>query len=208
MGRLGAELCGMEGLRLPLQPLRGYQRTLPLGGPSAGHEVSLIDPAQGACNKTACDLALSCGLLGASNHSAQHHGGPNARSNYGPHSARDISGGPQAGGDGQRYNLADSGDEIHALGYSSFQSRGVGLEQRVSMVETHITSSLDRDQELLYLRSKLIDLEDRSRRDNARFLGFPEYIEGADTHSYLRETLPKLNGLTFDPIWNFKECTD
>ncbi|KAJ1198858.1 hypothetical protein NDU88_002697 [Pleurodeles waltl] len=91
---------------------------------------------------------------------------------------------------------------------AGFQSRVTRLEQRVSRVEMHIAFSLDRDQELLYLQSKLIDLEDRSRRDNVRFIGFPENIEGTDTHSYLRDTLPKLTGLTFDPPWNFKECTD
>ncbi|KAJ1190406.1 hypothetical protein NDU88_007144 [Pleurodeles waltl] len=85
------------------------------------------------------------------------------------------------------------------LDIAGYQSRVTGLEQRVATVETHITSSQDRDQELIYLCSKLIDLEDRSRRDNVRFLGFPENAEGTDIHSYLRETLPKLTGLTFGP---------
>ncbi|KAJ1150576.1 hypothetical protein NDU88_003366 [Pleurodeles waltl] len=49
------------------------------------------------------------------------------------------------------------------LDIAGFQSRVSRLKQRVSLVETHITSSLDRDQELLYLRSKLIDLDNRSR---------------------------------------------
>ncbi|KAJ1176744.1 hypothetical protein NDU88_002011 [Pleurodeles waltl] len=90
------------------------------------------------------------------------------------------------------------------LHIAGFQSRVLGLEQWVSTVETHITSFTDRDQELLYLRSKLIDLEDRSHRDNVCFLGFPETNEGADIHSYLRETLPKLKGLTFDPPLEFQ----
>ncbi|KAJ1124298.1 hypothetical protein NDU88_002759 [Pleurodeles waltl] len=90
------------------------------------------------------------------------------------------------------------------LDIAGFQSRVLGLEQGVSTVETHITSFTDRDQELPYLRSKLIDLEDRSRRDNVRFFGFPETIEGADIHSYLRKTLPKLTGLTFDPPLEFQ----
>ncbi|KAJ1084743.1 hypothetical protein NDU88_004889 [Pleurodeles waltl] len=94
------------------------------------------------------------------------------------------------------------------LDIAGFQSRVTGIEQRVSTVETHITSSQDRDQELLYLRSKLIDLEDRSCRDNVRFLRFPENVEGTDINSYLWETLPKLTGLTFDPPWSFEERTD
>ncbi|KAJ1137465.1 hypothetical protein NDU88_003863 [Pleurodeles waltl] len=84
------------------------------------------------------------------------------------------------------------------LNIAGFQSRATGLEQRVSTVESHITSSLDGDQELLYLRSKLTELED-SHGDNIHFLGFPKNIEGVDTHSYLLQTLPKLTGLTFDP---------
>ncbi|KAJ1213915.1 hypothetical protein NDU88_001544 [Pleurodeles waltl] len=87
---------------------------------------------------------------------------------------------------------------------TGFQSRVTGLEQRVATVETHITSSLDRDQELIYLCSKLIDLEDRSRRDNVRFFRFQENMEGADIHSYARQTLPKLSGLTFDPPLEFQ----
>ncbi|KAJ1094441.1 hypothetical protein NDU88_007516 [Pleurodeles waltl] len=45
---------------------------------------------------------------------------------------------------------------------ASFQTRVLGLEQRVSKVEAHASSFQDRDQELLFLHSKLTDLEDRS----------------------------------------------
>ncbi|KAJ1113993.1 hypothetical protein NDU88_002233 [Pleurodeles waltl] len=37
---------------------------------------------------------------------------------------------------------------------ASFQTRVLGLEQRVSKVEAHASSFQDRDQELLFLRSK------------------------------------------------------
>ncbi|KAJ1113227.1 hypothetical protein NDU88_001481 [Pleurodeles waltl] len=94
------------------------------------------------------------------------------------------------------------------LDIAGFQSRVTGLEQRVATVETHVISSRDRDQELLYLCSKMIDLEARSRRDNVRFLGFPETTEGMDIHSFLGEALPKLTGLTFTLPWSFKERTD
>ncbi|KAJ1113833.1 hypothetical protein NDU88_002074 [Pleurodeles waltl] len=60
---------------------------------------------------------------------------------------------------------------------ASFQTRVLGLEQRRSTVEAQAASFQDRDQELLFLRNKLTDLEDTSRRDNVRFLGFPENIE-------------------------------
>ncbi|KAJ1201932.1 hypothetical protein NDU88_005736 [Pleurodeles waltl] len=61
------------------------------------------------------------------------------------------------------------------LDIAGFQSRVSGLEQRVTNVEGHITTLQDRDQELLYLHSKLIDLEDRRRRDNIYFFRFPEH---------------------------------
>ncbi|KAJ1205694.1 hypothetical protein NDU88_001122 [Pleurodeles waltl] len=63
------------------------------------------------------------------------------------------------------------------LDIAGFQSRVTGLEQQVTTMEDHINTAQDRDQELLYHCSKLIDLEDRSRRDNVCFFGFPEYIE-------------------------------
>ncbi|KAJ1124328.1 hypothetical protein NDU88_002789 [Pleurodeles waltl] len=85
------------------------------------------------------------------------------------------------------------------LDIASFQSRVATLEQRVTTVETQATLAADRDQELLYLQSKVIDLEDRSRRDNVRFLGFPEEIDGAEEQSFLKNILPQLTGLTFDP---------
>ncbi|KAJ1214656.1 hypothetical protein NDU88_002274 [Pleurodeles waltl] len=56
--------------------------------------------------------------------------------------------------------------KLMLLDIAVFQSRMTSLEQRVTTVEAQASSSLDRDQELLYLCSKLIDLEDRSRRDN------------------------------------------
>ncbi|KAJ1193680.1 hypothetical protein NDU88_002976 [Pleurodeles waltl] len=90
------------------------------------------------------------------------------------------------------------------LDVAGFQSRVTGLEQHVATVETHVASSQDRDQELLYL--KMIDLEDRSRRDNIRFLGFPETIEGADIHSFLWKTLPKVTGMTFYPPLEFQRA--
>ncbi|KAJ1116787.1 hypothetical protein NDU88_004993 [Pleurodeles waltl] len=64
------------------------------------------------------------------------------------------------------------------LDIAGFQSRVTAQEQRLTTVESQVALVPDRDQKLLYLRSKVIDLEDRSRRDNVRFLGFLENIEG------------------------------
>ncbi|KAJ1182366.1 hypothetical protein NDU88_007558 [Pleurodeles waltl] len=46
---------------------------------------------------------------------------------------------------------------------AGFQSRVTGLEQRMGSLETQVDTSQDRDQDLLYLSSKLTDMEDRSR---------------------------------------------
>ncbi|KAJ1113372.1 hypothetical protein NDU88_001618 [Pleurodeles waltl] len=85
-----------------------------------------------------------------------------------------------------------------------YQSKVSGLDQRVTTVETHVASWPNRGQELLHLCSKLTDLEDRSRRNNIRLLGFLEGIEGTDTLSYLRDMLPKLTDITFDPPLEFE----
>ncbi|KAJ1176519.1 hypothetical protein NDU88_001797 [Pleurodeles waltl] len=92
------------------------------------------------------------------------------------------------------------------LEIAGFQSQISGLDHRVAAVESQVVLQTDREQELLYLRSKLTDLEDRCRRNNIRFLGFPEGIEGTDILSYLRDTLPKLADITFDPPLEFQRA--
>ncbi|KAJ1176714.1 hypothetical protein NDU88_001982 [Pleurodeles waltl] len=88
---------------------------------------------------------------------------------------------------------------------AGFQSQISWLDQRVATLETQVASWTDRDQELLHLRSKLTDLEDRSRKNNVHLLGFPEGIEGADIFSYLRDILPKLTDITFDSPFGIPE---
>ncbi|KAJ1185301.1 hypothetical protein NDU88_002095 [Pleurodeles waltl] len=88
---------------------------------------------------------------------------------------------------------------------AGFQSRVTGLEQRMELVEAQTTMSRDRDQDLLYLRSKLTDMEDRSRRDNIRLHGIPEN-EDVDVQSFLRSILPKLTSLDFDPPIEFQRA--
>ncbi|KAJ1146021.1 hypothetical protein NDU88_012303 [Pleurodeles waltl] len=83
---------------------------------------------------------------------------------------------------------------------ASFQSRMTGLEQRKTAAEDHLNTVPDRDRELLFLCSKLIDLEDRSRRDNVSFFGFPERIEGPNIQAFLQKIVPALTDLTFDPL--------
>ncbi|KAJ1135341.1 hypothetical protein NDU88_001781 [Pleurodeles waltl] len=73
-------------------------------------------------------------------------------------------------------------------------------------LEVQATMSRDRDQDLLYLRSKLTDMEDRSRRDNIRIHGIPENKEGPDIQAFLSSTLPRLTSLDFDPPIEFQRA--
>ncbi|KAJ1161595.1 hypothetical protein NDU88_002079 [Pleurodeles waltl] len=90
------------------------------------------------------------------------------------------------------------------LEIAGFQSQISGLDQRVTTVETQVASWTDSSQELMYLRSKMTDLEDRSRRNNILLSGLPEGIEVTDLITYLRDILPKLTGIAFDPPLEFE----
>ncbi|KAJ1200067.1 hypothetical protein NDU88_003895 [Pleurodeles waltl] len=113
---------------------------------------------------------------------APKHVGLSSGVHHGSYPPGDLGGRSQAGGDGQCNGLINGGNKIHLSGYCRLPVHVMGLEQRVAMVEAHASTSWDPDQELLYLRRKMTDLEDRSRRDNVRFLGFPDTIEGEDMH--------------------------
>ncbi|KAJ1119454.1 hypothetical protein NDU88_007639 [Pleurodeles waltl] len=99
--------------------------------------------------------------------------------------------------------LAAKTKSIH-LDIVGFQARVTWLQQRVTTMEDHLNTISDRDQELFYLRSKLIDLEDRSCRDNDCFFGFLEQSEGSNVQDFLQSILHTITGLTFDPRWNFE----
>ncbi|KAJ1133230.1 hypothetical protein NDU88_011527 [Pleurodeles waltl] len=73
-------------------------------------------------------------------------------------------------------------------------------------LETQINTSQVREQDFIYLRSKLTDMEDRSRRDNIRILGIPENEEGSDMQTFLTSTLPKMIPLDFDPPLEFQRA--
>ncbi|KAJ1180597.1 hypothetical protein NDU88_005818 [Pleurodeles waltl] len=75
-----------------------------------------------------------------------------------------------------------------SLDIAGFQSRVTGLEHRMVTVEDHVHMVLDKDQELEFLCSKLIDLEDRSWRDNICLFSFPLCLSTTDQNS-LRTTI-------------------
>ncbi|KAJ1089769.1 hypothetical protein NDU88_002914 [Pleurodeles waltl] len=89
---------------------------------------------------------------------------------------------------------------------AGFQSRVTGLEQHMGSLETQVNMSQEREQDFLYLRSKLTDMEDRSRRENIRLLGVPENEEGSDMQAFLSSTLPKMTLLDFDPPLEFQRA--
>ncbi|XP_069615778.1 uncharacterized protein, partial [Ranitomeya imitator] len=75
------------------------------------------------------------------------------------------------------------------------------LENRVVDCETStsdIRSILTRQQTTIdYLKDKVDDLENRSRRSNLRFVGIPESIKGEDLITLLTKDLPKALDLSF-----------
>ncbi|KAJ1174485.1 hypothetical protein NDU88_006306 [Pleurodeles waltl] len=73
-------------------------------------------------------------------------------------------------------------------------------------LKTQMATMQGRDQDLLYLGSKIRDLEDRSRRDNIRLFGIPENKEGSEVQAFLSSALPKLTFLTFDPPLEFQRA--
>ncbi|KAJ1136986.1 hypothetical protein NDU88_003399 [Pleurodeles waltl] len=78
------------------------------------------------------------------------------------------------------------------------------MDQRLTTVEEHVGIMPEHEAELQALRAKLMDLEDRSRRDNVRFFGIPEQKEGTDIKAFLKILLPELTGLTFSPPLGFQ----
>ncbi|KAJ1153406.1 hypothetical protein NDU88_006167 [Pleurodeles waltl] len=76
---------------------------------------------------------------------------------------------------------------------AGFQSRVTGLEHQMGSLESHMTTAQDKDQDLHYLRSKITDLEDRTK-----IFGFPENEEGP--------VLLKMTLLTFDLPLEFQRA--
>ncbi|KAJ1151303.1 hypothetical protein NDU88_004086 [Pleurodeles waltl] len=78
-----------------------------------------------------------------------------------------------------------------------FSEKVTGIDRCLTTVEEHVMMVPDHDAELQTLRAKITDLEDRSRRDNVRFFGFPENKEGTNIKAFLKSLLPELTFLVF-----------
>ncbi|KAJ1198183.1 hypothetical protein NDU88_002027 [Pleurodeles waltl] len=106
--------------------------------------------------------------------------------------------------------LEDMSTAITSLTYALRYSRLPASSNRTGALnidhEDHVHTVLDKDQELLFLCSKLTDLEERSRRDNIRFFGIPEHAEGTETSSFLRAILPIMTDIAFNPPLEFQRA--
>ncbi|KAJ1211243.1 hypothetical protein NDU88_006604 [Pleurodeles waltl] len=87
---------------------------------------------------------------------------------------------------------------------AGFWETATDLDQRLTTVENHVAVLPDQETQLRSLRAKVTDLEDRSRRDNMRLFGIPEYKEGSDINTSLKNLLPELTGLVFSPPLEFQ----
>ncbi|KAJ1123473.1 hypothetical protein NDU88_001942 [Pleurodeles waltl] len=85
-----------------------------------------------------------------------------------------------------------------------FQVTVMDLDHCLTTVEDRLVTLLEQDTGLQFLRAKITDLEDASRRDNVRFFGIPEHKEGSDVKAFLKNFLPELTGLTFSPPLEFQ----
>ncbi|KAJ1166989.1 hypothetical protein NDU88_007382 [Pleurodeles waltl] len=71
-----------------------------------------------------------------------------------------------------------------------FQNKVTELDHRLTTVKSRIATLPDIEPELQFRQHKLMDLEDRSRRDNVRFFGLSEKEEGADLRTFLKDLDP------------------
>ncbi|KAJ1189512.1 hypothetical protein NDU88_006257 [Pleurodeles waltl] len=78
------------------------------------------------------------------------------------------------------------------------------LDRCLMTVEDQVVTLPDQEAELRSLQAKVIDLDDKSRRDNFRLFGIPEHKEGSDIKMFLKNLLPKLTGLGFSPPLEFQ----
>ncbi|KAJ1155412.1 hypothetical protein NDU88_008142 [Pleurodeles waltl] len=85
-----------------------------------------------------------------------------------------------------------------------FRETVTNLDQRLSAVEDNVAAIPDQEEELRSLRTKLTELEDRSRRDNVCFFGIPEQKEGSDIKTFLSSLLTHHFGIELSPPPEFQ----
>ncbi|ROL46832.1 LINE-1 type transposase domain-containing protein 1 [Anabarilius grahami] len=70
----------------------------------------------------------------------------------------------------------------------TLQARMDTMNAKIRVVKQDVNTH---QQEILNLRDKLVEMEDRSRRCNVRLVGLPESAEGENAVQFLQEHLPK-----------------
>ncbi|KAJ1136714.1 hypothetical protein NDU88_003129 [Pleurodeles waltl] len=83
---------------------------------------------------------------------------------------------------------------------ASFQDTATDLDRHLTM-DGHLAALPEQEIELRSLQVKVTELEDRSCRD---LFGIPEYKEGSDIKTFLKNLLPELMGLVFSPPLEFQ----
>ncbi|KAJ1130462.1 hypothetical protein NDU88_008814 [Pleurodeles waltl] len=67
---------------------------------------------------------------------------------------------------------------------AGFRETVTDLDQCLSIVEDRVAVLPYQEAELRSLHGKVTDLYDRSRRDNVRFFGIPQYNDGSDIKNF------------------------
>ncbi|KAJ1125965.1 hypothetical protein NDU88_004378 [Pleurodeles waltl] len=89
---------------------------------------------------------------------------------------------------------------------AGFREAVHNLDQGLTIVKDHVAVLPGQEAELRSLRAKVIDLEDRSRRDNIHLFGILEHKEGSDVKTFLKNLLPELSGLEYSPPLAFQRA--
>ncbi|KAJ1138358.1 hypothetical protein NDU88_004745 [Pleurodeles waltl] len=82
---------------------------------------------------------------------------------------------------------------------AGFREAVNNLDQCLMIMEGQVVALPDQEAELRSLRTKVIDLEDRSHTDNVRLFGIPEHKELSDIKTFLKNLLPELTSLEYSP---------
>ena len=80
---------------------------------------------------------------------------------------------------------------------NSFNVKHQQMESRIQKLEQATAGSQNWEQDHWYLQRKLVDMEDRNRRENIQISGIKENLEGKDMISFLTQLLPDLTSLQF-----------
>ena len=113
------------------------------------------------------------------------------------------------------YALLKETSEIQESKLNTIQSAMTAVEAKLSDIGTRLGNAESRldfledanraleanppatQSEVETLRQKVDDLENRSRRNNLRFVGFPEGCEGSDALAFLRKVVPQMLNIVF-----------